>query len=73
MNDHMKRPPYPLHHGTCMDAIHGEKYADSTKRYMDDNKKTEQQLQLIQRHRDHYHNKWFMQFGTLQGHLAQKF
>ena len=43
--------------GAIIDAIHGEKYQDSTQRFHDDNKRTEQELSLIQSEIDHYYNK----------------
>ena len=43
--------------GTIMDAIHGEKYQDSTQRFHDDNKRTEEELSLIQAEINHYYNK----------------
>ena len=43
--------------GAIIDAIHGEKYQDSTQRYHDDNKRTEEELAIIQSEIDHYFNK----------------
>ena len=43
--------------GSIIDAIHGEKYKDSTQRFHDDNTEIEKELAIIQSEIDHYYNK----------------